>query len=256
MEGVIKWKIDAEISRRLDALANAERATFFTINLAIFTALMADETKRSDVIVGTNFTSRYRAELQTMVGDLGNLATLRISCPRERTFRRWLAEVRSRVSETEVRADIPYGLLRQEMEERGSTLPHISLMLLQVHARETEKFGGLELAWLDRRTEVMPWGFAVEGERRADGSWLHARFDANSYRPDDVRRFLRRYYRLFDAVSKNPDMTVGELLSLTRERGWPAQLREAILGRWSRNVSAAKSVAELASDVALPPQLR
>ena len=229
-DGVVEWGISAESSSRLDDIAKREHATFFTCNLAIFAALLADEIGRRDVIVGTNYTNRRLVELQDMLGDFGSLAVLRLKYRSDIPLRAWLAEVRDCVAETEVHAELPYALLRQQLTS-SACIPDLTCLFMQSQTRQKEQFGGLDLTWAERRTAVMPWGFAVECASGTAGYRFHARFNADLYRPSDVRKFIDRYRRLLEAVSSYPDRTVGELLSMTRAGGWVGRLWQSVQGR-------------------------
>jgi amino acid adenylation domain-containing protein len=212
-EGVIRWNLDREASQRLDALADAVRTTFYVTALAVFAAVLADATGKTDVFIGTNVTNRNRSGLRTMLGGITTLVTLRLRCHRHATFRQWLAEVARMVAGVEENAIVPYEMRRRELQRRGVRLPEINVNFIQADSRAAERFGDLDIDWSERHVRVMPWGFAVECERRSEGHRYNTLFDAGLHRPAAVRKFVDRHRRMLERLSGNPDRTVGELLT-------------------------------------------
>ena len=212
-QGVMRWNLDREASRRLDALALAEHTTFYVTGLAIFAAVLGDVTEQGDVFIGTNIGNRNRLELQTMLGQFATLATLRLRSERGATFRQWLVSVGRIVAAADANAIVPYEMLRAELRRRGAQMPEINVTFNQSHQGAGERFADLEIDWAERHVAVMPWGFAVECEKRNEEHRYHTLFDAGLYRPDGVEKFVDRHRRLLGAVSANPDATMGELLT-------------------------------------------
>jgi acyl carrier protein len=214
VDGLIFRGLDPTISRRLDEVGREEGATFFGVRLAALVALLADESRQPDVILGIYVTNRNRVASQNMFGFFANLATLRLNCDFSRSFCQWVALVQRMVVEIQARAEIPYEQLSEELRQGGVNPPEIRA-IFGVSDHATVHFGGLELTWLERRMESMPWGFSVAFDQNEDHRF-RAVFDARIYDPDHVRAFLDRFAGFLDAASSHADRALAELLTISR----------------------------------------
>lgn len=216
-EGIISWGLGRGISRRLGELGRKEGATFFTVRLAVFVALLAAETGDPNVVVGTYVTNRSRVELQKMLGYFSDLTLLRFRFEPNRSFRDWLSIVRKRLVDTEAHCDLPYELLREGLLGERVTLPEVRVIFQKSDVDPPGQFGGLRVTLLDQPRRTMPWGFTMLVKEHHDDD-QEAQFDAELYDPAGVRVLIERFRRLFDAVSRYPALPVRELLAMSESR--------------------------------------
>ena len=214
VEGLIWWGIDPATSRRLDQIGREARATYYMTRLAVFAALVAAESGRAEVILGTYATNRNSVELLNMFGFFANPTALRLHCDLNRTFREWLTEVREVVIETQAHAEIPHDELCRELRKAGVKPLKFDLMVGVSDHTAPVRFGGIELTWLERRMEAMPTGFTLTFDQHNEGHRCWTAFDARIYDPAQVRDFITRLVRLLDAVSHNPKLPVAKLIAM------------------------------------------
>jgi amino acid adenylation domain-containing protein len=212
-EGLLKWGLEPEISLRLAKLTREEGTTYYIVRLAIFAILLCSETGESDVVLGTYVANRNRAELQSMFGLFTNLATLRLRCETSSTFRDWLYAVRKRTLETVAHCQIPYEELRHELVKEGASPPNIQVIFNVDRHHMSFHFADLELIRQETRTGGMPWGLSVTLDEHQEDHNCHIMFDAGLYRPSGVHRLIDRYRRLLGAVSRDPDLSINELIA-------------------------------------------
>jgi amino acid adenylation domain-containing protein len=215
-DGVIMWGLDPGTSRRLGALARLHSTTPYVVRLAAFVALLADETGERDIVVGTYVNNRQRLELQNVFGYFINLATLRFLQQPSISFRNWLALTRSVVVGVEARSEIPYEQLRDELQQLEAPLPEIQVIFAVSGTEERLRIADLEFTTLERIFPVMPWGFSVSLNEHDEEHACRVDFDANQYDPAKVRLFIERLKRLYDAVSRHPELPVADLLTMSR----------------------------------------
>jgi amino acid adenylation domain-containing protein len=220
-EGFIQWGLDASISERLEQLGREQGATYYVVRLAAFVALMANETKKSDVIIGTYVSNRRHVESQKMFGFFVNLVTLRLHCNQTQTFLEWARVVRKMVGQVHTHSDIPYEQLCEELRNQGVHPPEISAIFGVSQQTAPIRFGGLVLTRQDRRTESMPWGFSTAVDQFNEGHRCRTTFDARIYDPVRVHAFIERYKRLLDTLSHNPNLPVAELLRISKTSATP-----------------------------------
>ena len=222
-DGLIRWGLDVDVSRRLRQLGRAEDATYFLLRLAAFVALLASETNQRDILIGTYVTNRNRSALQTIYGLFVNLVALRFRYQPEISFREWLVIVRQDMLAAEARSALPFEKLCEELDRNGVQRPAIQVIFqVSQNVRQME-FADLRMIWMEQQFESMPWGFSMNPDEHAEQHNCRVAFDANIYDPVGVRAFVERYKQLLDAVSRQPDRSLAELLAMSRSGGVAAQ---------------------------------
>jgi hypothetical protein len=216
-DGIVRWGVERQVSERLNQLGRAERTSFHMLHLATFVALLADECKVDDVILGTYVTTRDRLALQTVYGLFANVVLLRFRCDHTTRFRDWLGIVRRRMLEFSANSEIPFDQLRKALQREGLRLPDVHLIFNAVSTRGTVNFAGFTLSWCDQLFQAMPRGFSMNPDSSSENCSCRTLFDSQSYDPVEVRRFVERYRGLLNAVSQNADLSIGELLKISRQ---------------------------------------
>jgi len=216
-EGNIRWGIDPQAATRLNALGQMNHATFFMVRLAIFVALLSVEAGNLDVVVGTYVKNRPRIQLQRIMGFFVNLVALRFRINLQQSFVNWLLEVREIIGKADANSFIPHDELRNELHHRGIELPYIQVIFSATRRDTAVQMGDMTVK-RGRKSLVttMPWGFSLNFDENDEVQNCRVSFDAHIYNPTGVLRFIERFKRLLDAVSRHSDKTLEELLTMSR----------------------------------------
>jgi non-ribosomal peptide synthetase component F len=182
------------------------------VRLSAFLALLARACGQADVVAGLYVSNRQRQEMQAMFGFFVNLVTLRIGFDPAQSFRQWLEITKQRFHESRARAEVPYELLRAELRAQGVAAPEIQVIFKVSDSTRPVNFGGLEVTFKPWHRATMPWGLTLSFDQFQENSQSHLEFDARVYDPEGVRAFLQRYLELLDAVSREPDRQLSDLL--------------------------------------------
>ncbi|CAN5909862.1 hypothetical protein BH11VER1_BH11VER1_09800 [soil metagenome] len=214
-EGTIRQEVDVELSCRLRQFAREQSATFYTVRLAAFAAMVADETSQPDVVLGTYVTNRNQLETQKMFGNFANLVTLRLLFDPGLTFREWVSKVGGITSEFQSRGEIPYEWVCDELRHRSMIVPEVRMIFAASDewAAETASFGDCKLTKMAPREAVMSWGFSMFFSRRGEQYLCSALFDATLYDPVGVKNLLDRLLRFLEVVSSHPDAPLSSVLA-------------------------------------------
>jgi len=215
-EGVLSWGLERATSSLLYRLQRAEGVSFYAIRLAAFTALLSEVTGQSEFTVGTHFSYRNRMEWQGIMGDFTNPVTLLLSSGGTLSFREAARAAHRYATEVSAHGEIPYELLCEQLQARGVAPPPIEVMFHSVQQTGPVRMGDVEMTWLGRTAPTMPWGFSIFMDKHNEDRLCYAIFDACLYDPSAVRGFVERFGRLLDAASRQPDQTMGQLLTASR----------------------------------------
>jgi amino acid adenylation domain-containing protein len=209
-EGVLNWRIEERIARRLDEIARCAGATHFTIRLAAFVALIAGLTDKSTVVVAAGFANRNRVEMQSIVGRLLNPVHLVFSYDEDKPFLQWLDIVRDHVFEATKRGELPCGMIHERLRSLGMNAPEVQCYFTMSRDHSERRFGGVVISDETWRFGGMPRGLTIYIDERKPGS-CRISFDANVYDRDKMRAFLDLYLRLLEVIAAKPELPLRKL---------------------------------------------
>jgi amino acid adenylation domain-containing protein len=208
-EGVLQWKLAEQAAKQLDAIARSAGATFVTVRLAAFAALIADVTANSTIAIGASFANRNRVETQNIVGPFLNVVHLVFSYDANKTFLQWLEFVRDQVFEATTRAELPYDSLRAS----GVQPPEIEFYFTMTIDHSDQRFGNLAISDEFYSVGTMPRRFMLEVDERKPEN-CRVNFDADAYDRNEMRVMLDRYLRLLEAAAREPELPLRKLLAM------------------------------------------
>ena len=216
-DGIVRWGLDHQTIQRLRLLSRATGASFYVLRLAAYVALLADECQTEDVILTTYVSTRNRPHLQTIYGLFVNLVRLRFRCDAGVCFRKWIEAVRRQMLEFSLHSEISFDQLREGLKREGVVIPNSDLIFNVADTRKEHNFSGIKLSWVDQNLLRMPSGLTMHPDSYSKASNCRTLFDAHVYDPIEVRRFVERYQRLLVAISRNPDLSISKLLSISHQ---------------------------------------
>lgn len=212
-EGTISWILAPASTDGLERLRAATDATYYTLRLGVFAALLGVEAGAEEVLFGTYVSTRRQPETQRMFGCFTHLVPLRLSVPGDVAVGEWLASVRDAVLEVKEIADLPYEAVAEELGARGIELPAIRALFALYEPLPSLRYGGMEVdaaqPLLDR---CMPSGFSFVVNRTPQGELFRVDFDANVYEPAAVHAFIERYQRVAAQLAEDSGRSMGEIL--------------------------------------------
>ncbi|MFL6290314.1 MAG: amino acid adenylation domain-containing protein, partial [Thermoanaerobaculia bacterium] len=107
--------LPADLAAGLEALARAEGTTLFVALLAGFQALLHRWTGQEDLVIGTPFANRRRAEVQGLIGFFVNTLPIRTSLKGRPSFRELLRRAREEVLGAHEHQDLPFERIVEEL---------------------------------------------------------------------------------------------------------------------------------------------
>jgi hypothetical protein len=113
-------------------------------------------------------------------------------------------------------------MIGDELERQGLRRPRVQVFFHVSDGRRMREFAGLKMMMIAGRWKSMPRDFHVNPTERAEQQDCVVSFDAYRYDPAGVRVLVGRYQRLLDLVSRHSDMTLRELLKMSRPHEPPA----------------------------------
>lgn len=115
------FELNTAQSKALRALADAEGATMFMVGLALYNVLLSKLSHQSDIVIGTPVAGRNHADLDNIMGMFVNTLALRNYPRTDKTFRTFVAEVKTRTIQCFENQAYPYEELIDELKIERNT---------------------------------------------------------------------------------------------------------------------------------------
>ncbi|MGW6727522.1 non-ribosomal peptide synthase/polyketide synthase [Nocardia sp. NPDC055029] len=212
--------LDADLHRRIEELARAQRATPFMVLHAGLAVLLSRLSAGTDVVVGTPVAGRGHRELDDIVGMFVNTLVLRANVPSDVRFSELLDEIRAGDLDAFDRADVPFeslvDALNPARSQGYSPLYQVSLALQNQRTTAFE-LPGLTLSGLtlpDAPIEV-DLDFTFVDHYAADGTAggldLELRYATDLFDAGTIVTLFGMLERVLRAAVTEPGTAVGDL---------------------------------------------
>ncbi|MFH0240924.1 amino acid adenylation domain-containing protein [Streptomyces sp. HK10] len=212
---VVRFTLPADLVADVDRVAREHRSTRYMLLLAVYQALLARCTDRTDIAVCTTMADRGHAGTADLIGPFVNTVVLRTDLSGEPAFGALLERVRTGVLKDLSHADAPFDhVVRAVGGERDLSrhpLAQASFTLLNT-AHRPVLLPGLEAELVAPPLTGTTMDVFLDLGLRADGGiaarlqYATALFDAGT-----MRRFASAYTGLLRAVLDEPRTPVAEL---------------------------------------------
>jgi amino acid adenylation domain-containing protein len=209
-----RFALPADVSGQLSALSRREGVTLFMTLLAAYQTLLSRYTGQDDIVVGTDVANRNRAETEDLIGCFINVLMMRGDLSGDPTFLELLGRVRESTLGAYAHQDLPFEKLIEELqpEREPSRPPLFQVAIVLQNAPSTAvEFSGLAVSALTVETEAIKYDLVLEMTETPAGLTGMMHYNADLFEAATVRRMLRHYARLLEAVAAEPSAHVSEL---------------------------------------------
>ena len=176
-------------------------------------ALINLTTGQNDIILGVYLAKRTVPGSEGMMGYFCDIAFLRTRVSSDLSFLELLRVVRETVLNAHAHEDMPFDVLREEIEKLGQVLPALhAIFSFETVSDLPFRLGDLQVNGVPLGARnAMPWRFQMRVRDEGGAFSGRAKFDARLHDPPLVRRMMRNYVRLLEAVVARPAMRLCEV---------------------------------------------
>ena len=215
----LPFKLDKEITGRVNELARDLGVTPFVMLLASFHALLFHLTGTNDLIVGTPTLARSKAEFMDVVGDFVNSVPLRSQVRSGMTFRELVRQLGRTVAEALDFQEFPFPLLIERLapERDASRSPLFDTFFVfpkfsqtrdiaTLLARETATGGyGLRLSNFPLQQQEGQFDLALHMAEQDETLHGEFKFRTDLFSKTTIRSWANIYVRLVMTMFADPD---------------------------------------------------
>ena len=202
----VSFTLSQELSTSLGMLTRREGATCYMTFLAALTALINLSTGQNDIVLGTYMAKRSGPECEGMMGYFSDVGVLRANVSSHLGFLELLSRTREMVLDAQSHDDMPLNLLLEELTKcNGTQLDIRAIFTFETFREGSNRLGDLEVRPVAIAfPKTMPWRFQMRVRDQGEVFSGLVMFDARLHDPYLVRRMVRNYVRLLEAVVRKP----------------------------------------------------
>lgn len=230
----LKTRLDAELTRELNAIAQSTGTTLFMVLEAAFALFLSRLSRQSDIPIGTPVANRNTSELEPLIGFFVNTLILRNDVSGNPTVREFLERTKRLALEGYRNQDIPFEHL-VEVVQPTRTLSHSPLFQVMFSFQNAPE-KALELPNLTLTPVPIPNATAkfdlllTMGE---SGGQLSADWEYNCdlFESATIERFADHFATLLGQMVQQPNAPIDSLSLLS------AQARQQIVYDWNHTTT-------------------
>ncbi|HEX5884419.1 MAG TPA: amino acid adenylation domain-containing protein [Pyrinomonadaceae bacterium] len=214
----VDLELSVEVRERLKQIGRENAATLFMTLMAAFNVLLWRYTQQEEILVGTPIANRNRAETESLIGFFVNTLVLRSKLDPHISFREFLAQVRETTVGAYGHQDVPFEKLVEELQpERSLNRQPLFQVLFTLQVAEEMKLGGLELNWMDTKSDVTKFDLSLFMTETETGLYSWFEYNTDLFDESTIARMLKHFHTLLEDIAANPDARLSELSLMTGE---------------------------------------
>ena len=218
------FRLPADVSDGVRALAMRERCTSFMVLLAAFQLLLARYASTVDVVIGVPLGAREREELQPLIGNFLTMAGVRGDLSGEPSFLDLLRRARDATLDALTNAVPLEVVMRQLAIERVAGRDPVFQVLFEMHGTGVPQIGDLDVAPFDFDFGLAQFDMSLHVHDEADAYPARIEYSTDLFDRESAERMAAAFTELVRHAVAQPEQPAMELPVL------PAAERQRILG--------------------------
>lgn len=227
----ISFRLAADLSDKLKAIAQAESATLFMTLLSAFKVLLYRYSAQSEIIVGSPIANRNRAELEPLIGLFVNNLVLRTNLAGNPSFIEVLRKVRQVTWDAYDYQDLPFEKLVEELQpERDLSYNPLFQVKFRLENAPVDKLEipGLTLSSLGQVSATAKLDISLDMYETADGLVGGIEYNRDLFAATTIARMVEHFRTLLIGIVAQPTQRISELPLLTQNE------QQQILTDWNQ----------------------
>lgn len=213
---VVTRQLDAALESAIAGFVRQRRTTRFSLYLAAYALLLAQESGAGDIVVGTDVANRTRPEMEGMIGFFVNLLALRVRLQPGEQVDAYLSRVQALAIEGHSNQDVPFdqvvAALELPRDRRFAPLFQHKLVLQNAPVPPLQLPGVQVLPWPHAR-ESAELDMVVTGWSNEAGAGLRIEYNRLLFDADAGERWLDKLCLLLRRLVEQTAMPVDVLLA-------------------------------------------
>jgi amino acid adenylation domain-containing protein len=224
--------LSKNLTELLKTFSRRERVTPFMTLLAAFKTLLYRYTEQEDIIVGSPFAGRKRAETEKLIGCFLNILVLRTDLSGQPSFRTLLERVRSVTLDAHNHQDLPFEKLVEELQPERDLSRNPLFQIMFVYNNDSSsmvvpELAGLSISPVGIDSGMAPFDLTLFVTNTGQKLNVALEYNIDLFDSFTISQMLRHFQTLLEAIVADPDQPISDLPLLT------AAERHQLLVEWN-----------------------
>ncbi len=212
--GAVAFRLDAGLTKGLNALARDTDTTLYMTLLAGFSALLSRYSGQADFLLGTPVANRLQRQIEPLIGFFVNTLALRMDFVGDPTIHELLARVRRTCLDGFAHQNMPFEHLVQVLRpERDLSYAPVfqAMFVLQNTPASDITLPGLTFSVVERELTTTKFDLTltmIETEEGLEGRW---EYNADIFDPATIERQVGHFQRLLQGMVETPQSCISAL---------------------------------------------
>lgn len=215
---VVEFAVPARRLARLKELGHQQGSSLYMTLLAAFAVLVGHYSEDEELVIGSPFTNRPRAELEPLVGYFVNHLPLRLHVGPTRPFAQLLAEAVRVTADAHDHKDLPFVDVAQSLTEANPAYSPVYQVLFNllpfVEDPAEPDPTDLTVQPVNTHAGTTRLDLALTIRETVDGLSCTLEYSSDLFSRRTAKQMTRFYKRLLIAVAKKPEQELNQLWNL------------------------------------------
>ncbi|MEP6583050.1 MAG: amino acid adenylation domain-containing protein [Ginsengibacter sp.] len=216
---IVNFRIDAELSEKLQVLSKNSGTTLFMTLLAGLNVLLHRYSGQNDICIGTPIAGRQQPEVENLIGFFINTLALRNEIDSDDLFGDLLQQIKTNTLEAYNNQEIPFEkVVDAVVKQRNlSHSPLFQVMLVLQNTQDVKRLqlGDLTLLREDYKHTNAKFDLSFTIIETADGLKGIVQFCTDLFKEGTVKRMAKHFSQLLESMVKEPSKKISELTMLS-----------------------------------------
>ncbi|MGD2085272.1 MAG: amino acid adenylation domain-containing protein [Candidatus Aminicenantes bacterium] len=235
----IEFEFGSDITRKLQQIQKKSGATPFMVVLAIYYILLSKYSGQEDIVVGSPTAGRPHADLENVVGVFLNTLAMRNYPKGEKTFSRFLEEVRSNTLKVFENQDFQFEelLSRLGIKPNPNRRPLFDTMLawqnepLNMNINEKNDVKGIKgliFKSYKYKDEISQYDIIVHAAELSNNTYFVVKYFTTIFKRETIEKFTAHFREIANCVADNKHIKLKDIeISLEFDNSASDILKEA-----------------------------
>ncbi|MCB5905832.1 condensation domain-containing protein, partial [Bacillus cereus] len=216
----VSFTLNQELTRQLKEICQETGVTMYMLLMSAYQVWLSKHTGQEDIVVGTVSAGRSHVDLQQMIGMFVNTLVIRADVNAEKTFRKFLEEMKEELLEAFENQDYQFEELVEALSlprETSRNPLFDTMFVLENIDVPTIPNKGLQMRNYEWNHGISKFDMTIVGQER--GNQLHFQWEyaTKLYKEETINKFKERFIRILETIVQNIDQSIGELEIITEK---------------------------------------
>ncbi len=217
---VLGFALNTEQSKGLKQVARQTGATLYMTLLAAYTAFLHKYSGQEDIIVGTPIAGRTHADIEPLIGMFVNTLAIRSYPAGEKTFERYVEEVKAQTLNAYAHQEYPFEALVEQLpiQRDLSRNPLFDTMFILQNMEMAERnIEGLQFKPYANAHRVAKFDLTLNATEQGNTIVCELEYATALYERSTIERMVKHFVQWVNAITAQPGAKLSALALITME---------------------------------------